>query len=245
LSAGVSNFVQLPSGIISNYTALTVEGWVTAQTLPGNSMYYAFGDTDAGGAGQNYIFGSLVRDYTAITGVDPGYTGEQGTAGGGALPLNTPIHFVGVYNPPAGYLALYTNGVLQSINAAETDPLSVVSSVKSFIGRSLYTGDPYASIALDEFRIYNGAMSPFDVAATQILGPNYPLSPALKASIGGGAVTLSWPTNYAATAAFTLQSRTNLILGTWQTEASPPVVGTQFQLTVPAFAGGKFYRLAR
>ena len=155
LVASNLNFVQLPSGILSNYTALTIEGWVTAQTLPANSMYYAFGGTETNGLGTNYIFGSLVRDYTAITAVNPGYLGEQGTAGGRpSLPLNTPIHFTAVYDPPAGYIALYTNGVLVSVNGAVTDPLSVVSPVKAYIGRSLYFGDPYASLTLDEFRIY-------------------------------------------------------------------------------------------
>jgi len=246
LTASSLNFVQLPSGILSNYTALTIEGWVTPQTLPANCMYYAFGGTETNGLGTNYIFGSLVRDYTAITATDPGYIGEQGTAGGAALPLNTAVHFTAVYDPPAGYIALYTNGVLQSINNGVTDPLSVVSPVRAYIGRSLYFPDPYASITLDEFRIYNGAMSPDEIKATQIIGPDQVLTTnvSLNAVMAGGNLTLSWPV---AAAGFTLQSRASLTSGSWQTVSSPAsqLVGGQWQVTIPNPAGTVFYRLVR
>ncbi len=247
LVAANPNFVKLPSGILSNYTALTIEGWVTAQTLPGNSMYYAFGNTDAGGAGQNYLFGSLVRDYTAITGTDPGYLAEQGTSGGSSLPLNTVEHFTGVYDPVAGYIALYTNGVLQSVNNAVTDPLSVISPVEAFIGKSVYNGDPYASLTLDEFRIYNGALSPNDIKATQVLGPNQVLTStvSLSAVASGGNIVLSWPLT---AGSFSLQSKSSLATpGGWTTIATPlaQIVGSQWQVTVPKTGGPMFFRLAR
>jgi len=246
LTASSLNFVQLPSGILSNYTALTIEGWVTAQTLPANCMYYAFGGTETNGLGTNYIFGSLVRDYTAITGSNPGYTSEQGTAGGAALPLNTAIHFTAVYDPPAGYIALYTNGVLQSVNNGETDPLSVVSPVKAYIGRSLYNGDPYASITLDEFRIYNGVLSPKDIQATQILGPDQALASTvhLSAALSGGNVVLSWPV---AGGSFALQSSASLTSGAWTTISTPAaqLAGNQWQVTLPNTGGAQFFRLVR
>src|SRR5579862_590082 len=246
LDAGSSQYVVLPSGILSNYTALTVEAWVTATTDPVNSMLYAFGNTDGGGTGEQYIFGSLNRDYTAITANDPGYTAEQGAGGGSALPLNQAIHFVGVYNPAGGYIAVYTNGVLHAINNGETDPLSVVSPVEAFIGKSVYNGDPYASLTLDEFRIYNGALSPDELAATQILGPTQLLSTnvSLSASISSGNVTLSWPLTGAG---FSLQSNSSLTSGTWTTVATPApqIIGNRWQITVPKSTGNQFFRLAR
>jgi hypothetical protein len=210
-------------------------------------MYYAFGNTDAGGAGEDYLFGSLVRDYTAVTAVDPGYLAEQGTAGGSSLPLNTVEHFTGVYDPAAGYIALYTNGVLQSINNTVTDPLSVISPVEAYIGKSVYTGDPYASLTLDEFRIYNGALSPNDIKATQALGPNQVLSSTvnLTAAASGGNVVLSWPLT---AGSFSLQSKTSLTTpGGWTTitTLAAQMVGSQWQVTVPKTAGPVYFRLVR
>jgi Concanavalin A-like lectin/glucanases superfamily len=244
LNAAISNYVRLPSGILSNYSAVTIEGWVTAQTLPANCMYYAFGRTEpTNGLGYDYIFGSLVRGYTAIT--DGTYSSEQGTPGGASLGVNTPIHFVAVYDPPGGYIALYTNGVLQSMNTSVTIPLSAVSPVEAFIGRSLYLGDPYASIAPDEFRIYNGVMSPADIAASQALGPNQVLTTnaTITATSSGGNLALSWP---AAASGFTLQSRASLTSGSWTTVSpAATLAGNQWQVTVPKTSGTQFFRLVR
>jgi uncharacterized protein YjdB len=247
LNAVSSQYVTLPSGILSNYTALTIEVWVSTTNDPANSMLYAFGNTDGGGAGENYIFGSLNRDYTAITAVDPGYNAEQGTAGGAALPLNTEIHFTGVYDPTAGYIALYTNGVLQSINTGETDPLNVVSSVEAYIGRSLYTSDPYASLSLDEFRIYNGVLHPDEIEADYLAGPNVlPVpSPLLNAVISGGNLVINWTTN--GTSGFTLQSSSTLgSSASWTTAGgAPSVVGTNYQATMPISGSAQFFRLSQ
>ena len=246
LVASNLNFVQFPSGILSNYTALTIEGWVTAQTLPANCMYFAFGDMDSttNHFGNNYIFGSLVRDYIAITSTN--FSGEQGTTATGSLGVSNLIHFTAVFDPPAGYIATYTNGVLQSINGAVTDPLSVVSPVRAYINRSLYAADPYASITLDEFRIYSGALSPDEIRAAQVIGPNQVLTTnaTINAVMAGGNLTISWPV---AAAGFTLQSRTNLISGSWQAVPSPAaqIVGSQWQITIPNTGGTEFYRLVR
>ena len=81
------------------------------------------------------------------------------------------LHVVAVYNPPSGYLAVYTNGVLAGVDDSETVPLSSVSDVYSYLGRSLYTADPYAPIKVDEFRIWNGALNGLQAAADYLAGP--------------------------------------------------------------------------
>jgi alpha-L-arabinofuranosidase len=242
ISTTNSQYVNLPSGILSNYTAATVEGWVTATYLPANCMYYAFGNT-VSGTGENYIFGSLVRDYTSIS--DGDWSAEQGVTGSVApLPLNQVIYFSAVYNPPAGYISLYTNGVLAGINNAVTDPLTDVATNETYIGRSVYTQDPYGSLILDEFRIWNGALTPLQIAASQVLGPNQVLSansPTLAAAISGTNLTLSWPL---AAAGFTLESTTNLAANAWTSvSATPQIVSSQCQATVPLSGSAQFFRL--
>ena len=164
-------YVQLPPGILSNYTAVTIDAWATSGTLPANTFFFGFGNTDAGGAGAYYIFGSLVRQYACISGVDPGYNGEQGTSGGSAL-NNVTVHFTAVYDPPEGYVALYTNGVLQSINHNVTTPMSAVQNVYSYICKSLYNADPYGDYELNDFRIWNGALNALEIAGSDVSGPD-------------------------------------------------------------------------
>jgi alpha-L-arabinofuranosidase len=247
LSAAGSQYVQLPAGILNTYSAVTIEAWATfPDQLPVNSFFYGFGNTDGSGAGGNYILCAPQGGRIAITGVDPGWQGEQGVTGAGDFSYHTNLHVVAIYNPPGEYLALYTNGVLVAMNSAVTVPLSSVSSVLNYIGRSLYATDPYPDLSLDEFRIYNGVLHADEIAATQILGPNQLLSassPTINDSLVGGNLTLSWPL---ASAGFTLMSRTNLASGIWATVSPvPQIVGSQWQVAVPVSGNAQFFRLQK
>jgi len=75
--------------------------------------------------------------------------------------------------------------------------MSYVDDVINYIGHSLYTADPHEDLNLIEFRIYNGALSPADVAASQTLGPSEVLGsspkPGLTASVASGSFVISWP----------------------------------------------------
>ena len=243
LAAASQQYVQLPAGILSNYTALTIETWVTfPDQLPVNCFFYGFGNTDPAGAGEDYVFCAPQGGRIAITAADPGYTGEQNATGAGDLSFHTNLHFVAIYNPPAGQLALYANGVLAAQNNAITIPLSSISSPLNYIGRSLYNADPYPDLVLDEFRIYNWALSPEEMAATQVLGPSELLTTtvSLQASLSGTNLVLAWPL---AAAGFTLESKTSLS-GGWMTVSPPPqIVGSSWQVTTPLSGEARFFRL--
>lgn len=245
LASASSQYIKLPAGILSNYSAVTIETWVTfPDQLPANCFFYGFGNTDGSGAGENYIFCAPQAGRIAITAADPGYTGEQNASGAGDLSFHTNLHVTAVYNPPAGYVALYTNGVLAAMNNSVTVSMSSVASVLNYIGRSLYSADPYPDMSVDEFRIYNGALQSNEIAATQMLGPGQLLSigsPALSASLSGGNLTLSWPL---ASASFALMSRTNLTSGAWSAVSpAPQIIGGRWQVTVPVSGSAQFFRL--
>ena len=161
LTASSQEYVQLPPGILSNYTAVTIDCWATFGTLPSACFLFGFGGDGytnvlSGGApsGYNYVMCHPQNGRIAISDQAPGWYDEQGTGGAGDLSGRT-VHVTAVFNPPAGYMALYTNGVLVSKNNAETIPMSSVSNLVSFIGRSLYDADSYMDVAIDEFRIWN------------------------------------------------------------------------------------------
>jgi hypothetical protein len=118
----------------------------------------------------------------------------------------------------------------------------------AYVGRSLYTADAYLNWSLQELRIYNGALSAAEIAASDASGPNELLnnsSPVFGApQIAGGNLTLSWPL---ASAGFTLMARTNLLLGSWSpdTSASPQIINGQWQITVPATGGAQYFMLEK
>jgi len=247
LTAANSQYVQLPVGILSNYTAVTIEAWATfPDTLPGNCFFFGFGNTDNGGAGENYIFCQPSSGAISITQSDPGWNPDQPASGAGNWSNRTNFHITAVFNPPAGYEALYTNGVLATKNTSITVSMSSISNQLNYIARSLYSGDAYLDVNLDEFRIYDGVMAPNDVLAAQALGPNQTLSGSvsLQAVVSGRSLTLSWPV---AAGAAILQSKTSLTSGTWTTISSPSaqLVGSQWQVSLPASGASEFFRLAR
>ncbi|HEY4414940.1 MAG TPA: alpha-L-arabinofuranosidase C-terminal domain-containing protein [Verrucomicrobiae bacterium] len=247
LASANAQYVQLPAGILNNYSAVTIESWVTfPNVLPVNCFFYGFGNTDGGGSGEDYIFCAPQGGRIAITAVDPGYTGEQNASGTGDLSQQNHLHLVAVYNPPAGQLACYTNGVLAALNNSVTVAMSSVSSLLNYIGRSLYNSDPYPDLTLDEFRIYNGALQTNEIAATQALGPDEVLSsasPILQASAHAGYLTLSWPLT---ADSFTLMARTNLLAGGWISAMSAPQISNnQWQVIIPITGNTQFFRLQR
>ena len=244
LSSASSQYVSLPAGILSNYTAVTIEAWATFPDLISYFiMFFSFGNT-VGGAGNNYIFCVPQGGRIAITSTN--YLGEQNVYSGIDFSFHTNLHVTAVFDPPAGYLAIYTNGVLAGVNTGVTTPMNAVSNVFSYIGRSLYSGDTYFDFSLDEFRIYNGAMQPADIATAQLAGPNVlpTTNVTLNALKTGGSLALNWPV---AGSGFTLASSPTLGSGAvWKpVPVAPNIFGANYQLTITPANGTLFFRLQR
>ena len=244
LSSAGSQYVNLPGGILSNYPAITIEAWATFPSqISYYTMFFGFGNT-VSGVGNNYLFCAPQGGRIAITSTN--YLGEQNAYSGIDFSFHTNLHVTAVFDPPASYLAIYTNGVLAGVNTAITTPMSAVSNVFSYIGRSLYSGDTWFDFSVDEFRIYNGVMQAADIAASQLAGPNVLLTTnvLLNPSISGGQLTLNWPV---AGSGFTLASSPTLGSGAAWTPVSvtPNLVGGNYQLTITPTNGTLFFRLQR
>ncbi len=249
LSSNSLQYVSLPAGIISNLNAVTIEAWATfPASLPWASWFFGFGNT-SGTAGGNYLFCSPGGGRFTVAGVSPGYLGETNAYTPGLSWSGKTLHLACVFNPAAGSIAIYTNGVLAGTNSSGTYTMNSLINKYGFINRSLYAGDPYVNLTLDEFRIYNIALTSGEIAATEALGPEQVLSadhPSISLDQTPGSLTLSWPL---ATAGYTVQSRTNLLLGDWSNVASPApqIVNGQWRITLPRSGGADetFYRLTK
>jgi hypothetical protein len=120
--------------------------------------------------------------------------------------------------------------------------MSYVDDVINYIGHSIYTGDPHEDLNLFEFRIYNGALSPADVTASQALGPSQLLGtaprPNLTASYSSGNFLISWPVS--GTTGFSLYASSTLGPNAeWKlVTTTPTVVGQNYQISVAPSGGG-------
>ncbi len=245
LYGGWQQYVNLPTNLFSGMTNVTIEMWASHQeNLPWNAWLFAFGNIVNDDHGANYLFVQPQSGRWVMAGIDPGWSGEQAAAPGFDFSGQTNLHIVCVAAPGGGYLSLYTNGVLAAVNNSLTWPMSSIVNNYSFINRSLYPTDPYVDLTVDEFRIYNGAMGPEQVAQNYALGPNVLEAPKLSAAISGSNLIITWSTNLTG---FDLVSSESLAPGAeWSgVNATPSISSGRYQVTIPATNTVNFFRLVK
>ncbi len=247
---GIDGFVQLPFGMLSGLDAVTIETWVNFGVVSNWAVLYTFGDTD-GTVGHHYISCQPHTGFdTAQVGIKDGNL-EQNPFFTPVLDNYTNLHLVSVFHPEAGYISIYTNGTLATINSNITVTLTNALSTGNpfnYIGKSQYSADPVIRVLMDEFRIYNGPLPAAVISANHALGPNQFIgsdtSVSLAASVSGSNIVLSWPTTSALVEVLTSPS-----VGpdaVWTSLAvNLTVVGPNYQAVIPAGNASTFFRLAQ
>lgn len=241
LTGNTGDYLELPAGLLQGYTAVTVDAWADLNTPNNWARLWEFNDGSYGNTENELYFA-------------PGWnpdppTGNYYSAGfpwGNNIYTGTPlgnenIHITCEYGD--GWLEVYTNAVLMASISGVVAPVDAAGTNYASIGYSPY-GDPGVNGSVDEFRIYNGLLSPEEIKAADLLGPNAVLSTSatLSASRINGNIVASWPL---ASAGFALQTTTNILSG-WTTLTNAPAIsGNSWQMTLPGSGGSAFYRLVR
>jgi hypothetical protein len=123
--------------------------------------------------------------------------------------------------------------------------LSSISSAWSFIGQSLFSTSAWLNASLDEFRVYDGRLSPAQIAADSQMGPNIATIP-VSFGISGvqSNINLTWP-SYGI--GYTVESTPALGANTlWSPISRTPVLSNNlWQLALPATNNASFIRLMR
>jgi len=245
LASGAQQYVRLPAGIVSTLSNFTITTWVRLNSVANWTRIFDFGNNTT-----SYMFltpqnGSTSRLRFAIT--TGGAGGEQQINGSTSLSAGVWHHVAVTLNGNTG--TLYLNGVPVGTNALTLKPASLGSTVNNYLARSQYAGDAYLNSTFDEFRIYSVSHTAAEIAAMHALGANELLSnahPPLSVAATPTTLTMTWPL---ASAGFTVQSRTNLVLGDWLnvTSPAPQIIDGQWQLVLPVSENipGTFYRLTR
>jgi hypothetical protein len=242
LTGAAGGYVNLPGGLVSGSSAWTVEFWATFGANGNGAQVFNFGNMN-GNSGQNFL---AYSPHTSLDGQRLGISTATTTVNfdtPGVLD-NRSVHVVCILDPTNNYCAIYTNGVLQS---ALTTPLPVLSGVNtawSFIGRSLFSSDAWLNATIDELRIYDGRLTPQEIAADDQYGPDALALPlTLVQSNSASGFALSWP-SWAV--GFMPQSTTNPAGGIWTTlQQTPALAGNQWSLPMLPTNALSFYRLQR
>lgn len=159
LASASSQYVSLPAGIVNGLTNFTIATWVNASTIATWARIFDFGSNTTTNMFLVPSSGSTIR--FAIT--TSGSGGEQRI--NGTANLTTGWHLVAVtLSGSTG--TLYVDGAQVGQNTAMTlNPSSLGSTTNNWIGRSQYSGDAFLNGAIDQFRIYNRALSAAEILA--------------------------------------------------------------------------------
>jgi hypothetical protein len=168
---GAGSYVELPPGIVGSQSALTIETWASFGQNPVWVRLFDFGDQN----GNNAHTTLFLSPHDGGGSVNLSLTTDQGNrfvTRAGPLDNQTNVHIVAELNPDGRFMGIYINGVLVASGSDETVPISAVNDLNSWIGRSMYAADAYLVGSVDEFRIYNGTLTPQRIAVDLAAGPD-------------------------------------------------------------------------
>jgi len=156
--SGVDEYITLPEGIMENCSDFTIAAWVWIDTRDAWERIFDFG------TGTNTNMFLTVQSsadtlrYAITTG---GGGGEQQINGPAPLPTGSWQHVAVTLSGTTG--RLYLNGNEIASSSISIAPYLLGTTNQNYIGKSQYS-DPYLDGQVDDFRIYNYALSENDIA---------------------------------------------------------------------------------
>jgi hypothetical protein len=179
---GTGGYIDLPNGIVSGLTNLTLETWVTWTGAGNWQRIFDFGTGDVGedtdgskrpASALNYLFltpqsSATGRTRLAITDQSNGAGQERPVLDDTDIFPYNEVHVAVVYGPSGAHL--YINGV-EKAKGAVSIPLSAVKDVNNWLGRSNWP-DPLFAGTFNEFRIHDSLLTSQAVAASAAGGPD-------------------------------------------------------------------------
>lgn len=162
-TTSASDYIQLPTGIVSSLTGnFTISTWV--YWTGGNSWQRIF---DFGSSTSNYMFltpSNATYPYTPRFAIITTSNGsEQALQATSSISTNAWHHFVVTLSGNTG--TLYIDGAVAATNTSMTlHPSNLGNTANNWIGKSQWS-DPYFKGKIDEFRIYNIALTAAQVTS--------------------------------------------------------------------------------
>jgi hypothetical protein len=170
-----NSYVSLPTGVFSTLTDFTIAAWTYVATFADWQRVFDTGinanQSAAPATGTKYMNFTLrnTSGNTRWTISQNGIVGEE-SLNTPSPPTGTWKHVTVVLTGGNGYL--YIDGVLANADPTVLRPIDLGPIDYAYLGKSQFSVDPYFDGMLDEFRVYNRALSSAEVLALyQFAGP--------------------------------------------------------------------------
>ncbi|WP_028806797.1 family 43 glycosylhydrolase [Streptomyces sp. 303MFCol5.2] len=161
--SATSPYVKIPNGVLKGADSVTVSTY--AKWKGGSSFQWLFG---LGPDSDKYLFATPSNGgsslYSAIT--KASWSAESKLTAGSQLTPGEWRHVTVTLDGATGTMVLYVDGVEAARTTTTVKPSELYDSAKDhsgYIGRSLYSADPYFGGEVDDFRVYDRALSAAEV----------------------------------------------------------------------------------
>ncbi|MEU1479120.1 family 43 glycosylhydrolase [Streptomyces sp. NPDC005760] len=158
-----SPYVKIPNGMLKNAGSVTVSTY--AKWKGGSGFQWLFG---LGPDSDKYLFATPSNGgnslYSAIT--KASWSAESKLTAGSQLTPGEWRHVTVTLDGATGTMVLYVDGVEAARTTTTIKPSELYDAHKDYsgyIGRSLYSGDPSFGGQVDDFRVYDRALSAAEV----------------------------------------------------------------------------------
>ncbi|NUT24635.1 MAG: family 43 glycosylhydrolase [Streptomyces sp.] len=158
-----SPYVKIPNGVLRNADSVTVSTY--AKWKGGDNFQWLFG---LGPDSDKYLFATPSNGgsslYSAIT--KASWSAESKLTAGSRLTPGEWRHVTVTLDGPTGAMVLYVDGIEAARTTTTIKPSELYDADKDhsgYIGRSLYAADPYFGGEVDDFRVYDRALTAAEV----------------------------------------------------------------------------------
>ncbi|MBP8304788.1 MAG: AbfB domain-containing protein [Phycisphaerae bacterium] len=157
---GVNDYVELPIGsLVSTLTSTTVSAWINLDTASTGSYVRVFDFGTSSTAGYMFLCPRQGTTGTMRFAITTGTnTGESGVNAPRALTAGW-HHVAVVIDGVAMTLQLVLDGEVVATGTTNTVPSNLGATTQNWLGHSQWSGDGYYQGQIDEFRIYNRALT--------------------------------------------------------------------------------------
>ncbi|MFG2126767.1 family 43 glycosylhydrolase [Streptomyces sp. NPDC048751] len=163
-SSTTSPYVRIPNGVLKGAESVTVSTYV--KWKGGDNFQWLFG---LGPDNNKYLFATPSNGggklFSAITRAT--WSGEKQMTAGSPLTAGKWQHVTVTVDGPSETAVLYVDGVeaarATGVTVKPSELYDASKGYSGYIGKSLYSPDPYFGGEVDDFRIYNRALTPAEV----------------------------------------------------------------------------------
>jgi autotransporter-associated beta strand protein len=156
---GSNQYVQLPTGIVSSCTDITVSMWVKMNVKTTWMRLFDFGN----GTTNGYMFLATLDDTLLRFAITSSNNNSEQRFDATMFPTNVWKHVA--VRLKGDSAQIYLDGKVAATSTTITiNPSYLGSTPNNYIGKSQYSNDPYLNGAIYDFRIYSNALTPANIA---------------------------------------------------------------------------------